>query len=93
MEDSEQTEEATENHSIDELKDPTLPKRNGNDCSNDLRPRRASILKKSSDRPVAKSVSFSSIPGEKKVTNGMGFCLFSAINRVIQYRIIFCFGF
>lgn len=39
---------------------------------NESRPRRSSILKKSNERPVPKSVSFSSIPGEKKVTNGEG---------------------
>lgn len=52
-------------------------------------PRRSSILKKSSDRPVLKSVSFSSIPGEKKVTNGRQYMLPS----VLKYGYsLFCFA-
>jgi hypothetical protein len=72
MKDSEQGEEAIEHDSVDEIKDQTDGTGSASDTSKyDGRPRRSSILKKSSDRPVPKSVSFSSIPGEKKVTNGM----------------------
>ncbi len=70
MKDSEQAEEATENKSTDEIENHADIRGSTIDASNVPRPRRSSILKKSSDRPVPKSVSFSSIPGEKKVTNG-----------------------
>ena len=76
MKDSEQDEEANEHDSIDEIIDQTDGTGSTSTTSKyDGRPRRSSILKKSSDRPVPKSVSFSSIPGEKKVTNGMKYRL------------------
>lgn len=72
MEESEQSEETAESNSIDESIDRKAAEVEANQCLN-LGPRRSSILKKSTDRPVAKSVSFSSTPGEKKVTNGKKF--------------------
>ncbi|CAB4009441.1 inactive phospholipase C 1 [Paramuricea clavata] len=76
MEDSEQTDEAAENNAIDEIIVQTHEQGSRSEAFRDLRPRRSSILKKSNDRPVAKSVSFSSIPGEKKVTNAADCLLF-----------------
>lgn len=73
MEDAEQTDEAAENNAIDEI---IVQTHEQGSPSEAFRPRRSSILKKSNDRPVAKSVSFSSIPGEKKVTNAADCLLF-----------------
>lgn len=67
MEEQEPTEDGPENN-IDQTSD-----ERGNGTENadmNLQPRRSSIMKKAGDRPVPKSVSFSSTPGEKKVTNG-----------------------
>lgn len=76
MEDAEQTDEAAENNAIDEI---IVETHEQGSPSEAFRPRRSSILKKSNDRPVAKSVSFSSIPGEKKVTNGTKYRLLSSL--------------
>lgn len=67
MEEQEQGEDAPEN-STAQTKDGQA---NGSENAElNFRPRRSSILKKAGNRPVPKSVSFSSIPSEKKVTNG-----------------------
>ena len=88
MEDSEQAEEAAENNSTDEVKDQI----SGTvDAFNDSRPRRSSILKKTTGGPVAKSVSFSSIPGEKKVTNGTEYSLLSSFVCSLLTQISDCF--
>ena len=92
MEDSEQAEEAAENNSTDEIQDEISGTGNAS-CTafNDSRPRRSSILKKTTSGPVAKSVSFSSIPGEKKVTNGRKFSLLSSLKFSILTQIFNCF--
>ncbi|XP_028399821.1 inactive phospholipase C-like protein 2 [Dendronephthya gigantea] len=73
------SEQGAENSSHGEINDEEGSRNDTSETStsfNASRPRRSSILKKSNDRPVPKSVSFSSIPGEKKVTNAAD-CLLS----------------
>ena len=91
MEDSEQAEEAAENNSTDEIQDEISGTGNASTAFHDSRPRRSSILKKTTSGPVAKSVSFSSIPGEKKVTNGRKFSFLSSLKFSLLTQIFNCF--
>lgn len=70
MEEQERREESAENDSPNNVLEDCEDVFGGNSAGKLVRQRRSSIMKRKSVRTVSKSVSFSSIPSEKKVANG-----------------------